>query len=115
MGDDTPPSPPRGRESRGAVAFKLRLVGLWFVLSLRLQQVAVAFLVGGFFFVEEEFGEDAFVGHGEDGVPFGEVAICEGVYGVDVFKFFKRLDTCFFLQYCCRRCKKLSFCFNKLG
>ena len=60
-------------------------------------------MIGSFSFIEQELGEDALVGHIEDDMPFGDIAAGQRVYRVDIFKFFKRLDTCLFLQNRCRR------------
>lgn len=68
-------------------------------LPLCLQYFTIPFLIFCFGFVEEQFGEDALVGHVEDGIPFGDVAGGEGVYGVDIFKFFKSLYSSFFFQH----------------
>lgn len=84
-------------------------------LSLCIQQLGISPLVFCFGFVEQEFGQHPLVRQGQYFAPFGYVAASQGIYGVYVFEFSKRLDARFSLQYRRSCCKKPVLCFNKLG
>ena len=68
-------------------------------LPLPVQQFLVLPLVFRFRLIQQKFGKDTIIGEGKYLDPFGYIATCEGVYCVNVFKFFKRLYTCLLLQY----------------
>ena len=62
-------------------------------------------MVGGFGFVEQELGEYSVIREVHNGIPFGNVAIAEGVDGVDVFKRGKLVYAGTLLQRRRRRCQ----------
>ena len=82
---------------------------------LLLHHLTIPFLVLRFGFVEQEFGEDTFIGHGQYVAPLGDITPGKGVYGVDVFKFFKGLDARPFLQSIRSRCQKPVLVVDKFG
>ena len=82
---------------------------------LGVQQFRIFALIFRLSFIEEQFGEHAFVRRVHNIIPFGYVAVCKRVNGVDVSKALKALYTGFFFQKGRSRCQKFVFPFNKLG
>ena len=67
---------------------------------LTVLQFCILPLVLCFGFVEEQFGEDALVGHGKDIAPFGNIAAGQGVYGVYIPKLFESVYASPFFKSC---------------
>ncbi len=56
-------------------------------------------LILRFRLIQQKLSKDTIIGDGKYLAPFRYIAAGEGVDGVYVFKFFKRLNTCLLLQY----------------
>jgi hypothetical protein len=80
-----------------------------------LHQLAIPLLVRCLGFIKQKLGEHTLVGHLEHGIPFGDIAAGQGIYGVDVLKLFERADARPLLQRCRIRSKQLVLGFDKAG